>query len=102
MNETNILNNLYDLIDIIKDKQTLQSKVEMLKLEKALYKAYFYGKSDLVDKLKKQIKENEYNITGEFDGFLYSSERQNAKFKTLESMREENIISRDEYNFCIL
>ena len=73
-----------------------------MKLEKALYKAYFYGKSDLVDKLKKQIKENEYNIIGEFDGFSYSSERKNAKFKTLEDMLEEGIINRVEYDFCIL
>ena len=44
MDITNILNNLYDLINIIENYKRLENKTYMLELEKSKYKAYFYKK----------------------------------------------------------
>lgn len=100
MDITNILNNLYDLVNIIENYKRLENKTYMLELEKSKYKAYFYGKSDLAKKLSKQIEENEDNLIGAYDGFWSSSKRANAIFRTLEDMQEQNIISKEEYIFC--
>lgn len=100
MDITNILNNLYDLVNIIENYKRLENKTYMLELEKSKYKAYFYGKSDLAEKLSKQIEENEDNLIGTYDGFWSSSKRANAIFRNLENMYEQNIISKEEYNFC--
>lgn len=100
MDITNILNNLYDLVNIIENYKRLENKTYMLELEKSKYKAYFYGKSDLAEKLSNQLKENENYFIGADDGFCFSSERANAIFRTLEDMQEQNIISKEEYIFC--
>lgn len=100
MDITNILNNLYNLVNIIENYKRLENKTYMLELEKAKYKAYFYGKSDLAEKLSNQLEENENNLIGADDGFCFSSERANAIFRTLEDMQKQNIISKEEYIFC--
>lgn len=100
MDITNILNNLYDLVNIMENYKRLENKTYMLELEKSKYKAYFYRKSDLAEKLSNQLKENENYLIGADDGFCYSSVRANAIFRTLEDMYEQNIISKEEYNFC--
>ena len=96
----NVEENLYNLIEIIENCKRQQKEIYMLELEKSKYKAYFYGRSDLAKKLSKQIEENEDNLIGAYDGFWSSSKRANAIFRNLEDMYEQNIISKEEYNFC--
>lgn len=97
-----ILNNLMDLVDIVHDNTNKSIEIEMLILEKAKYKAYFMHKDKLGDILDNQIKENEDHLTGEFDGFSYSSKRANAKFRTLKDMVELNMITKEEYDFLLI
>lgn len=43
------------------------------RLKAAMYKAYFFHKSELAEILEKQIEENYDYSVGEFDGFLLCS-----------------------------
>ena len=90
-----------ELVNMNKANKVYKIKVTELHLKASMYKAYFYGKSNLAKKLNEQIIENRNYYIGAFDGFCYISSREDAKYKTLEDMREENIITDDEYNFCI-
>ena len=76
--------------------------IDELELKGAMYKAYFFGKSELVEKLRNQITENYNNRIGEFDGFCYASWRAKAVYRTLEDMYKEGIITEGEYLFCEL
>lgn len=96
-----IENFIDELNNMNKTNKVLKIKIVELQLKAGMYKAYFYGKSSLAQKLNDQITENRNHLIGEFDGFCYSSLRANAKYKTLEDMHKENIITDDEYDFCI-
>lgn len=101
-NMKNMIENFIDeLTDMNETNKEYKIKIVELKLKAAMYKAYFYHKSNLAEKLNDQIVENLNHCIGEFDGFCYSSSRANAKYKTLEDMVMENIITDDEYDFCI-
>ena len=54
-------------------------------VEKAMYKAYFFGKDDLAERLRKQSKQNHLSY---------------GNFKTLEDMLDNRLITEEEYNFC--
>lgn len=96
-----MLENLaYEIIQEKKENNYLKTENEILRIKVAKYKAYFFGRYDLVEKLEKQIKENRDYLIGEFDGFCYCSWRARAVFRTLEDMYDEGIITESEYNFC--
>lgn len=77
-----------------------ESKIELLRIKAAKYKAYFFHKFELAEKLEKQERENEDALVGEWDGIGYASWRANAVFRTLEDMRDEGIITESEYKEC--
>ena len=74
--------------------------IEEYRLKAAMYKALFFGKSSLVEKLQNQVKENYDNCVGEFDGFCYASWRARAVYRTLEDMVRQGLITKSEYEFC--
>ena len=76
--------------------------IQELKIKAAMYKAAFFGRYDLYDKLVKQRDENSDALIGEFDGFCYSSQRANAVFRSLEDMYYDGILTRNEYDECTL
>ena len=77
-----------------------KSQIELLRIKVAKYKAYFFHKFELAEKLEKQERENEDALVGEWDGIGYASWRANAVFRTLEDMRDEGIITESEYKEC--
>ncbi len=85
------LNNTVELQELL---------IEEYKLKAAKYKAFFYGKHDLAEKLEKQIDENCDNMIGGFDGFGYASWRAGAVYRTLEDMLECGLITESDYKFC--
>lgn len=74
--------------------------IDGLRLQSAMYKAYFFGRSELAHKFRKQMTENDHSCTGEFDGFCYASWRARVVYRTLEDMLRENLITQEEYEFC--
>lgn len=54
-------------------------------IEKAMYKAHFFGKDDLAERLRKQSNQNHLSY---------------GNFKTLEDMLDNRLITEEEYNFC--
>lgn len=97
-----ILNQLSDMVDIVQENLEQENKIESLRVEKAMYKAYFFGQNDLAEKLSEQVKENRNALIGAFDGFSYSSIRANSKFRTLEDMRDKQILTEKEYKESII
>lgn len=89
-----------ELLELNATVEAQEKEIEMLRLKAAKYKAYFYMKTQLVEKLEKQIRENIDALTGIFDGFCYTSWRANACYRTLEDMLKDELITREEYNFC--
>jgi hypothetical protein len=90
-------------IELVELNNTVQSQellIEEYRLKAAKYKAYFFGKHNLAEKLKKQIEENYDNVIGEFDGFCYASWRNRAVYKTLEDMLAFGLITESDYEFC--
>lgn len=80
---------------------TQQEKIiDELELKAATYKARFFGKYDLAEKLDNQIKENFNNLVGEFDGFSYASWRAHAVYRTLGDMYKDNLITEEELRLC--
>lgn len=77
-----------------------ESKIELLRIKAAKYKAYFFHKFELAEKLEKQERENEDALVGEWDGMCYASWRAKAVFRTLEDMRDEGTITESEYKEC--
>ena len=89
--------------ELLQLNHTIESQklfIEELRLKSAMYKAYFFHKSVLAEKLEKQIKENFDNCVGEFDGFCFASWRAHAVYRTLEDMFLQGIITKSEYDFC--
>ena len=90
-------------IEVLNMNKTIERQeiiIDELILKAAKYKAYFYNKHELAEKLEKQIMENMNNCIGEFDGFCYASWRAKAVYRTLEDMFVEGLITAEEYRFC--
>ena len=78
----------------------LEIKCGQLELEKAEYKSRVFGKYTLVEKLEEQIRMNRiYKYKDRFDGFCYHS-LPNGKYRTLKEMFLDEIITKEEYEFC--
>lgn len=90
-------------VELTELNNTVESQkllIEEYKLKGAKYKAFFFGKHNLAEKLEEQIKENYDNMIGGFDGFGYASWRAKAVYRTLEGMLECGLITESDYNFC--
>ena len=85
------------LSDIVDSQQLI---IEDYRLKAAMYKAYFFHKSELAKTLEEQIKENYDYSVGEFDGFCYASWRAKAVYTSLENMVKQGIITESDYRFC--
>lgn len=73
--------------------------IEMLRLKVGKYYAYHMHKWELGHKIDKQIKENEYAIQRIFGtAWMMDSLIEKAAFRTLEDMRDEKIITEQEYS----
>ena len=90
-----------ELLNINKTNEHQKLVINELMLKAAKYKAYYYGKSDLAEKLENQIIENLHSCIGEFDGFSYASWRANAVYRTLDKMVDDGLITLEEHKFCI-
>ena len=83
------------------DKLEMKTKqAEQYRIAAAKYKAYFFRKADLAEKLEQQFGENADALVGEFDGATYASWRAHAVYRTLEDMRDDGFITAEEYEFC--
>lgn len=101
MRENNTTMNFgMELINLNKTVARQEIIIDELELKGAKYKAYFYNRHSLAERLEKQIMENMNNCIGEFDGFCYASWRAKAVYRTLEDMFTEGLITEAEYNFC--
>lgn len=101
-----------DMLDILSGNYTvkasdarriissLSSELENYRISAAKYKAMFYGKHDLAEKLEMQERENRDASIGEWDGFCYASWRAKAKFRTLEDMLKDGFLNEKEYEIC--
>lgn len=81
-----------DLINLNRTIELLEKENTELALKGAKYKAYFYHKDSLVEKLETQIKKN---ILSYASGF-------NMEYRTLEDMVIDGLLTKEEYKFCIL
>lgn len=88
---------LMKLSDIIDSQELI---IEKYRLKTAMYKAFFFHRSDLATNIQQQIMENNDAEIGEFDGLCYASWRANAVYRTLEDMAKQGLITKEEYNFC--
>lgn len=70
---------------VIQERKDFRKLYLKEQIEKAMYKAFFYGKSELAEKLRKQDRMN--------STAFYT-------FRTLDDMAEDGIISKEEYDFC--
>lgn len=77
-----------------------EKEIEVIRVKAAKWKAHFFGKRKLADKIDCQDSENLDALTGAFDGFCYCSRRANAVFRTLEDMLNDGILTKEEYGFC--
>ena len=89
-----------DLLKITSEMEAQDFMIAQLEIRAAEYKAHFYGRTDLAEKLNKQYQENEDYRVGDFDGFCYASWRANAKFRTLNFMLIDCLLTKEEYEFC--
>lgn len=90
-------------LELVKLNKTVAQQeliIDELTLKCASYKASFFHKYELSDKLRKQINENANSLIGEWDGFCFASWRADATYRTLEDMFEEGLITEEEYRFC--
>ena len=89
-----------ELVKLNLTAKAQEKEIEKYRLKAAMYRAYFFGQNVLVEKLKLQLYENDNELTGDFDGFYYSSRRVRSKFRTLEDMLEDGLLTEDEYLDC--
>ena len=89
-----------ELDSLNKTNERQEIVIDYLTLKAAMYKAYFFNKHDLAEKLENQIEENRNHCIGEFDGFCYASWRAEAVYRTLDNMFEDGLITLAEYEFC--
>lgn len=88
------------LVDAADKLEAKTKKAEQYRIAAAKYKAYFFHKTDLAEKLEKQSRENLDAMVGEFDGVTYASWRARAVYRTLDDMFDSQIITLEEYTFC--
>lgn len=74
--------------------------IDELMLKAAMYKASFFGKHELSNKLSKQIEENYDSCVGEWDGVCFASWRARAVYRSIHDMLEDGLITEEEYRFC--
>lgn len=99
--ENNISMNLgKELIELNERVINQELIIGTLELQAAMYKAFFYSKSELAYKIQKQIKENDISCVGEWNGFCYASWRAKAVYRTLDDMLNTGLITQEEYKFC--
>jgi hypothetical protein len=92
-------------IELVRTNKTIAEQkitIDALELKAAMYKANFFHKYDLAEKLQKQIEENYDYCIGEWDGFCFASWRARAIYRTLDDMYEEGLITSEEYKSCIV
>lgn len=89
-----------ELVSLNKKIEEQEFIIDKLILKASEYRARFFGKYDLADKLADQIEENSNYLIGAWDGYCYCSHRARAKYRTLEDMALDGIITENEYQFC--
>ena len=89
-----------ELVNLNKTVAQQEMIIDELKLKAAMYKANFFHKYDLANKLHEQIKENYDSCIGEFDGFCFASWRSRAVYRTLDDMFRQGLITEEERRFC--
>lgn len=89
-----------ELINLNKTVAQQKMIIDELMLKAAMYKASFFGKHNLANKLNEQIVENLNSYVGEWDGFCFASWRARAVYRNLEDMLREDLITQEEYAFC--
>ena len=89
-----------ELVDLNKTVAQQEMIIDELELKASMYKANFFHKYELANKLQEQIKENYDSCIGEFDGFCFASWRANAVYRTLDDMCREGLITEEERRFC--
>lgn len=89
-----------ELVNLNKTVGQQEMIIDDLTLKAAMYKANFFGKYELGEKLQSQINENHDNCIGEWDGFCFCSLRANAVYRTLYEMLQDGLITKEEYRFC--
>lgn len=90
----------FELINLNKTVEWQELLIDELALKAAMYKANFFHRYHLADKIGKQIEENCNYRVGDFDGFCYASWRANAVYRTLFDMYTQRLITEEEYRFC--
>lgn len=78
-------------LELYEDLKRAWREVDKYRLEAAKYKAYFFHKEELVEKLDRQLGVNYASLCG------YS-----GNYMNLEEMYACEIITKDEYDFCNL
>ena len=89
-----------ELVNLNRTVAEQEAMIDRLTLKAAYYKASFYGKNELANKLINQVEENHDYCVGEFDGFCYSSKRARAVYRTIDDMYKESLLTKEEYRFC--
>ena len=77
-----------ELLNLNNTIESQQYLIDKLELKAAIYKAYFFGKTELAEKLDEQINTN---IFSQLTGIGYN---------TLEDMCVLGLITEAEYDFC--
>lgn len=89
-----------ELVYLNKTVEQQEMYIDELRIKAAMYKAAFFHKYDLYEKLVKQRDENRDARIGGFDGFCYASWRDNAVFRSLEDMYKDGLLTESEYREC--
>lgn len=79
------------MLDLYEGHKRAWREVDKFRLQAAKYKAYFFHKETLAEKLNRQLEANYKSLCG------YS-----GNYMNLEDMYTCEIITKDEYDFCNL
>lgn len=99
--KTRIGNFGYELVNAQQKLVCQEYEIEKLRIKAAMYHAFFFGYSNLAEKLRDQNEENNDALIGEFDGFSYASWRRDAIFRSLEDMYTDGLLTESEYRECV-
>lgn len=89
-----------ELVYLNKTVEQQEMYIDELRIKVAMYKAAFFHKYDLYEKLVRQRDENRDARIGGFDGFCYCSWREHAVFRSLEDMYKDGLLTENEYSEC--
>ena len=78
-------------LELYEDHKRAWREVDKFRLQAAKYKAYFFHKEELAEKLDRQLNANYASLCG------YS-----GNYMNLEDMYAYEIINKNEYDFCNL